>query len=129
MMTKPSGNAQAPIDRCRVRRSSGSKRQGGGSCLCAARPGLGGHRPDNAGWRRVAVNNAFFRRLDDQVKIIAMTGGGRGRRAYLSMGWQLGADYTIEKTFSVKEFLVYSSYGNQNSSGVRLEGGRVIRDA
>ena len=35
-----------------------------------------------------------------------MTGGGRGgRRSYLSMGRELGADYTIEKPFSVDELL------------------------
>jgi DNA-binding response OmpR family regulator len=47
-----------------------------------------------------------LRRLDEQAKIIAMTGGGRGgKRTYLFMARELGADYTIEKPFSIEEFL------------------------
>ena len=50
-----------------------------------------------------------LRRLEKQYKqpkIIAMTGGRLGGKAnYLVMARTLGADYTIEKPFSVEEFL------------------------
>jgi DNA-binding response OmpR family regulator len=46
-----------------------------------------------------------LRSLYKQVKIIAMTGGGLGGKTnYLFMAQNLGADYTIEKPFSLEEF-------------------------
>jgi DNA-binding response OmpR family regulator len=47
-----------------------------------------------------------LRRQDKEVKIIAMTGGGRGGTGnYLFMARELGADYTIEKPFLAEKLL------------------------
>jgi CheY-like chemotaxis protein len=47
-----------------------------------------------------------LRGLYKQVKIIAMSGGGRGSKAnYLALAKKLGADYTIEIPFSLEELL------------------------
>jgi DNA-binding response OmpR family regulator len=47
-----------------------------------------------------------LRRQDKEVKIIAMTGGGRGgTQNYLFMAQELGADYTIEKPFLAEKLL------------------------
>jgi DNA-binding response OmpR family regulator len=47
-----------------------------------------------------------FRRSYPDVKIIAMSGGGRtGAENYLDLAKKLGADYTLTKPFSNKEIL------------------------
>jgi DNA-binding response OmpR family regulator len=47
-----------------------------------------------------------LRRLDKQVKIIAMSGGGRGGKTnYLFIAQSMGADYTLEIPFSAAELL------------------------
>jgi CheY-like chemotaxis protein len=47
-----------------------------------------------------------LRRADKQLKIIAITGGGRGGKTnYLYIAESLGADYTIEKPFSADQLL------------------------
>jgi CheY-like chemotaxis protein len=46
-----------------------------------------------------------LRHTYEHVKIIAMSGGVRGERGnYLFMAESLGADYTLEKPFSIEEF-------------------------
>ena len=47
-----------------------------------------------------------LRDLDRTVKIIAMSGGGRGSvEYYLPLAKKLGAQYTLSKPFSYEEFL------------------------
>ncbi len=47
-----------------------------------------------------------LRRLDKNVRIIAMSGGGQGSaESYLSMAQKLGAHLTLSKPFGNQEFL------------------------
>ena len=61
--------------------------------------------PDGEGLELIT----HLRGLNKEVKIIAMTGGGRGggegKTNYLFMAQSLGAVYTLEKPFSAEELL------------------------
>jgi CheY-like chemotaxis protein len=58
--------------------------------------------PDGEGLELIKHLRGLYKRL----KIIAVTGGGRGGKAnYLFIAQSMGADYTIEKPFSNQDFL------------------------
>src|ERR1700733_5810691 len=58
--------------------------------------------PDGEGLELIKMLRHTYERL----KIIAMTGGGRGGKTnYLFMAESLGADYTMEKPFSAQHLL------------------------